>query len=56
MPNSPKLPFFRKNTPKRYFGVETGDFYSFVRPIPKCDSQRQSFIKTVTNCEKIVKI
>ena len=46
----PKLPFFRKNTPKRYFGVETGDFNLFVRLIPKCDSQRQSFTKTVTNC------
>ena len=50
MPNSPKLPFFRKNTPRRYFGAETGDFNLFVRPIPKYDCQRQSFTKTVTDC------
>ena len=43
-PNSSKLPFFRKNTPKGYFAAETGDFNS--RPIPKYDLQCQSFTNT----------
>ena len=48
MPNSPKLPFFRKNTPEAYFAAETELFYLFARPIPKYDLQRQYFTITVT--------
>ena len=51
----PVHPVFRINKTKMYF-VETGDFNLYVRPIPKCDVQRQSFtqspsVKISFNCD-----
>ena len=43
------------NKAQGYFGAETGDFYLYVRPIPKCGQwgsiggQCQSFTNTVTH-------
>ena len=47
--NSHKLPFFRKNTPKRNFAVKTGDFNLFVRSTPKYNFQRHYFTNAVTH-------
>ena len=54
--NSPKMPFFYKDTPKWYLAAKTRDFSQFARPISKYDLQCQSFTNTVTRHQNSVQV